>query len=403
MKKETTTVIVLSIIVFLVLLGITILTPALPFYAEEFGADEFMVGMLISGYALARVLLDLPAGVMGDRKGHKRIMGYGLVLIATSSTLAGLAFNYWVLLAVRVAEGIGSAFYVTSSVALLAKVVPPSKRGQYMSYYVSALLLGGISGPAAGGYIALYLGLRAPFFFYALAATVALALLLLFLPDEVPKGASESVSLAEVGRIFRNPSFLLVNLATLSAFFVRGGINGVIFPLWSAGKFGFDTGIIGLLLTVAAIASLGTMFPSGHLADRYGRKIPFMTSLLSTAVVLPFIFFSTSFASLAVMMVFYGLAIGMHGPMAAWAADLVPGERMGTAMGVYRTVGDMGWVLGPLILSFVARSTGPIEGNLWPFLVASIWLTAFGLLLIPAKDPASRRGRASPVAADGKG
>ncbi len=294
-----------------------------------------MVGLLISGYALARVALDLPADIMGYRKGQKKVMGYGLLLIATSSVLAGLAFNYWVLLAVRVAEGIGSALYVTSSTTLLAKVVPQSKRGRYMSCYMAALLLGGISGPAAGGYVAFYWGLQAPFFFYALATGIALVLMHLFLPSDVPGGNRESISLGEVGRILRNPSFLLVNLGTLSAFFVRGGINGVIFPLWAAGKFGFNTAMMGLLLTFAAIASLGTMVPSGAFTNRYRRKIPFVSSLLLTALVLPFIFNSDGLPSLTMMMVFYGLTIGMHGPMAAWAADLAPKESMGTAIGVY--------------------------------------------------------------------
>lgn len=403
MREENRTVIVLSVVVFLVLLGITILTPALPFYAQALGADEVMVGLLISGYALARALLDLPAGIMGDRRGQKRMMGYGLLLIAGSSVLAGLAFNYWVLLAVRVAEGAGSAFYVTSSTALLAKVVPTERRGRYMSYYVAALLMGGISGPAVGGYIALVWGLRAPFFFYAMAAGSGLVLMLLFLPGREPVPRGEGVSLNEVGRLFRNPSFILVNLATLSAFFVRGGFNGVIFPLWSEAKFGFNTAIIGLFLTFAAVASLGTMLPSGHLADRYGRKIPFMASLLLTALVLPFVFATETFPALATMMVFYGLAIGLHGPMAAWAADLAPSESMGTAMGVYRMVGDFGWVLGPVVLTLVARSTGPIAGNIWPFLVASVWLATFGLMLIPARDPASRSGRPAPVIANGRG
>lgn len=71
MRQEKVTVIVLSIIVFLVLLGITIITPALPFYAQDLEATEFMVGLLISGYALARVCFDLPAGILGDRAGQK--------------------------------------------------------------------------------------------------------------------------------------------------------------------------------------------------------------------------------------------------------------------------------------------------------------------------------------------
>lgn len=374
------------------------LAPVLPFYAKAFGASEFLIGLLISGYFLARALFDMPAGVMGDRKGQKRVMGYGLLLIATSSVLAGLAFNYWVLLAVRVTEGVGSAMYVTSSLALLAKVAPQQKRGQYMSYYVAALLAGAVSGPAAGGYIAISLGLRAPFFFYGLVGTVALGMMKAFLPSEVVGTERTTVSLKNVGRVLRNPSFLLVNLATMSAFFVRGGINLVIFPLWSAERFGFDPGVIGLLLTVAALASIGTMFPSGHLADRYGRKIPFMSSLLLTATILPLIFYADSLSSLTMMMVMYGLAIGLHGPMAAWAADLAPADSMGTTMGLYRTLGDMGWVLGPLLLSYVAETTGPIAGNILPFLVASVWTALFGLLLILAKDPASgARGKGTGV------
>ncbi len=400
MKEETRTVVVLSVVVFLVLLGITILTPVLPFYAKFFGATDLMVGLLISGYALARVAVDLPAGVLGDRRGQRRVMAYGLLLIATSSVVAGLAFNYWVLLAVRVVEGAGSALYVTSSVALLARVAPPRKRGQYMSYYVAALLLGGISGPATGGYVALYLGLRAPFFFYAFVTALGLVLVRLYLPATPARSTRATISWGDVGRLVRNPSFLLVNLAVLSAFFVRGGISGVIFPLWSEAKFGFDTGTIGLLLTVAAVASLGTMLPSGHLADRYGRKLPFMSSLLLTAAVLPFIFFAGTFTTLAVMMIAYGLALGLHGPMAAWAVDLVPEARIGTAMGVYRMIGDLGWVLGPLVLTSVREATGPVATNAFPWITTSVWLAAFGLLLALARDPVARRGQPPPVTPD---
>lgn len=401
MKEETRTVVVLSVIVFLVLLGITILTPVLPFYAQFFGATDFMVGLLISGYALARVAVDLPAGVLGDRRGQRRVMAYGLALIATSSVVAGFAFNYWVLLAVRVVEGAGSALYVTSSVALLARVAPPRKRGQYMSYYVAALLLGGISGPATGGYVALYLGLRAPFFFYASVAAVGLVLVALYLPATPSRPTTAPISFQDVGSLLRNPSFLIVTLGVLAAFFVRGGISGVIFPLWSEAKFGFDTGTIGLLLTVAAVASLGTMLPSGHLADRYGRKLPFMGSLLLTATILPFLFSADTFASLTVMMVGYGLALGLHGPMAAWAVDLVPEARIGTAMGVYRMIGDLGWVLGPLVLTGVREATGPVATNVFPWLLASVWLAAFGLLLALARDPVARKGPPPPAVPGG--
>ncbi len=63
MREEKAAVIVLSVVVFLVLMGLTSITPALAFYAQEFGATATMVGLLISGFALARVVVNIPAGI----------------------------------------------------------------------------------------------------------------------------------------------------------------------------------------------------------------------------------------------------------------------------------------------------------------------------------------------------
>lgn len=404
MDEDQATVLILSVVVFLVLLGITIIAPALPAYAQELEATEFMVGIVVAAYAGARVAFDIPAGVLGDRHGQKRIMSYGLVAIAVSSVFAGFAINYWMLVAVRITEGVGSAMYVTSSTALLVHAAPDEKRGQYMSYYVSALLLGAVLGPAIGGYLAFLYGLAAPFFFYALVAAVGFVLLQFFLRDAPEERSGTPVSTRDIVRLLRNPSFVLVNLGVLAAFFVRGGFNNTLFPIWAQAKFGVTTAVIGALLTLAAFTALSTMLPSGRLADRYGRKGPFVTGLLVSAVALPFVFFSDSLVGLTVTMGLYGAALGFHGPLAAWAADLAPKDRLGTAMGVYRTIGDLGWLLGPLVLTGVSDLTGPLGTNPlnpWPVVVASVWLAVFGLLLLPARDPVAKRRVEVPVMGDG--
>ncbi|MFQ5919247.1 MAG: MFS transporter [Thermoplasmata archaeon] len=401
MQQEKAVVIVLSAAVFLVLMGLTIITPALPFFAQDLGASATMVGLLISGFALARVLMNIPAGIWGDRTGHRRVMSVGLLIIGISSVLAGLAFNYWVLLAVRVAEGAGSALYVTSSMALLVRSSPRERRGEYMSYYVAALITGAVTGPAVGGFLAVTFGLAAPFFFYALAAFVALILIRAFLREAPVVTPQAPMGGADVKRLLRNPSFLLVTLGALSAFFVRGGVNGTLFPLWAEARFGLDPALIGLLLTFAAAAGLVTMLLSGRIADRRGRKGPLMASLLLTGLVLPFIFLSPSLTALSLTMVFYGLALGLHGPIAAWAADLAPEEGMGTAMGVYRSVADLGWVVGPLLLGYLAEISAPLESSLAPFLAASLWVVFFGLLLLPARDPVAQGRAAAPVLGNG--
>ena len=401
MQQEKAAVVVLSVVVFLVLMGLTLITPSLPFYAQEFGATATMVGLLIGGFALARVVVNIPAGIWGDRSGHRRVMSYGLLIIGVSSFLAGFAFNYWALLAVRVAEGAGSALYVTSSMALLVRLAPKARRGEYMSYYVAALITGAVIGPAVGGLLAVNFGFAAPFFFYALMAFLALGLIRAFLREAPQAGPRTTMGIKDAGRLLRNPSFLLVTLGALSAFFVRGGFNGTLFPLWAEARFGLDPAFIGLLLTFAAGAGLLTMLASGRIADRVGRKGPLVASLLLTGLILPFVFFTSTLSALSLTMVLYGLAIGLHGPIAAWAADLAPEGGVGTAMGVYRSVADLGWVVGPLLLGYLGETFAPIESNIWPFVAASIWVVFFGLLLLPARDPIAQRGASSPAANGG--
>src|SRR5512137_767215 len=102
------TVLVLSAVVFLVMLGLAIILPVLPLYAEYLGADVFLAGVLVGALPAARVFIDLPAGSLGDRYGNPRMMRFGLILIAVSSFAAAIAFNYVMLLLVRVLEGVGS-------------------------------------------------------------------------------------------------------------------------------------------------------------------------------------------------------------------------------------------------------------------------------------------------------
>ena len=64
---------------------------------------------------------------------------------------------------------------------------------------------------------------------------------------------------------------------------------------------------------------------------------------------------------------------------------------MGTAMEVYRSMADLGWVVGPLLLGYLGEAFAPLESNIWPFVAASIWVVFFGLLLLPARDPVGQR------------
>ena len=380
--------------VFLVMLGLSIISPVLPFYAQELGATTFMVGALVGALAGARVIINLPAGTMGDKFGNWRMMQIGLALIATTSFLAVVAFNYWMLLGVRIVEGVGSAFYVTSSLAALGRISPPEKRGRYMGYYVSFLLMGQVLGPTVGGAVATVWGLRAPFAFYGAVALAGMFLLVsVRLPESRGETAREGIDWAAVRKLVGNRSFMRVNFGTMSAFFVRSGILSTVCPLFFNAKFGWDEATIGLLISVAAFSSLGTMLPSGIIADRRGRKLPFTLSFVLTGLIAPFFLFATDFLTAALVYMVWGLSIGLQGPVAAWSTDFASKENMGTAMGLYRTMGDLGFLLGPTVLTGIATVGNFGQVFDISFFFAMAWMLVAACIVVVADDPVARNAR----------
>jgi MFS family permease len=189
----------------------------------------------------------------------------------------------------------------------------------------------------------------------------------------------------------------------MAAFFVRAGLITTVIPLFIALNWNVSSILAitytGVLITTNALSQLLTLYPSGLLADRFGRKIPFVTSLVLVGLIAPFLFYARDLASAIPIMFLYGLALGLHGPLVAWTTDLTPKEIMGTSMGLYRTIGDLGFLLGPVILAAVLEIT-LVNGRVTivPFLVAAAWAIAAGLLMLLARDPIAEKKRTEEAA-----
>jgi MFS transporter, DHA1 family, multidrug resistance protein len=388
MEPYRRTLYILSSFVFLVMLGMTMISPILPLYAVEMGASVFMVSLLVAAFAIARMFLDLPAGLLGQRYHPKSLMMLGLFLVTVSSILCGLAPNYWVLLLGRVIEGIGSAFFTTMATTLLAVVVPQKNRGKDMSMFTGLLLLGGIFGPGFGGVIASIWGLNAPFFFYAFLVSLGIVLVAVLVErTAIPHKASE-IKLEDIKQVMSEPSIILVNIATLSLFFTRAGVTSTLVPLFAYKNLQITEFLLGITLTCTSLFMFFTMTSSGTYTDKHGRKPSMMACLFLTGIVVMFLPFTWNYPSFVTVMVVYGLMLGLSGPITAWLIDLTPTNRIGVSMGVFRTVNDAGFVAGPLILGSIASVTmkndiiSPI-----PFLVASVYLFVIGALLWKTRDP----------------
>ncbi len=380
------------------MIGLSIVAPILPYYAETFNVNYTLVGLVVSAFGIARMFIDLPAGFLAQKYDIKKLMLLGLILVSTSSIIAGLAQNYWILLFARIIEGFGSAIYVTSATIFIALIASPERRGFLMSIYSGFLLLGSIFGPSFGGFIATLYGLNAPFFAYAIISAIGIIPTLTlprvnnlkdkkhFKPRELYKQAWHSL---------KDLNFMPVLPAIFSLFFIRTGVRNTLLPLFSGKDLGLNEFDIGILLTIAAIATTITMLSIGLISDKIGRRTPLFLSLVASAPITLWIPFTSSIIYVSLVIFIYGAIIGLSGPIAAYVTDIAPKDKLEIYMGVYRTIGDLGFVIGPLLMGYIVDLTGVAimrEGTLielvgWPpFAIAACIMILAGIILLKAPD-----------------
>ena len=355
-------VVILSLASLVVMLGASVISPVLPLYAREFGVSYSGAGMLISGFAIGRLAFDYAGGRLADRFSPRLLGVVGALVTALSAFLSGMATSFEWLVAYRVLEGLGSAIYVITIMALFARTVPAAQMGKAMGFYQSQILLGVSFGPTLGGVVAEIWGMRAPFVVMS-AFCVIVAVLTFATVTPVPgSAASERRPHPPLSRMMEhvaNRTFLFILVLTFYVFAGRAGIRMNLIPLFGEELGGLSESQIGIILSASAFSNFAVLWHAGSLLDRSGRMHVAMPSLIATAAISAAFAISPGFWNLLVVSVLLGVALGYLAPApAAMAADLTPRALMGSMMGIYRMGGDLGLLVGPVALGFVAERFG---------------------------------------------
>src|SRR3954452_22472029 len=145
---------VLGLVAFIVALGFGVVGPAIPLLAEDFGVGKTAAAMAISAFALCRFVAALVNGRLVELIDVRRVLAAGLLLQAVTTLVAGLAPTFTWVVILRALGGFGSAAFTVAAMALLLQLAPPDARGRAAGVFQGGFLLGGIVGPAAGGFLA---------------------------------------------------------------------------------------------------------------------------------------------------------------------------------------------------------------------------------------------------------
>ena len=136
---------------------------ALPSIGEEFNIDAILLSWIATAFILSIAVCLIPFGRIADIYGRKKIFIYGMFIYTLGSVLAGFSVSATMLIASRALQGIGSAMFSATGMAILTSVFSKKERGKVLGINVAAVYLGLSLGPPLGGFITQHLGWRAIF------------------------------------------------------------------------------------------------------------------------------------------------------------------------------------------------------------------------------------------------
>ena len=343
-------------------LGYSLVFPLLPAIAIDFGASNFMIGVLISSNALSAIICVPIWGKLSDKYGRKPILLISQIGTGISFLILGLSNSYYTILFARIFDGVFSG-QIPVIRAYVTDITTPQTRASHMGKFMVGYTVGMIAGPSIGGFLGV-INWRFPPFLTSSLSIVSIILTVKVITESMPKERREEIKaqllLAQTdpdnkGSIWnKEVKIRLVQtfLTSLISFMFTTS-----FPLVLYDRYGADASIIG---SVMAVAGIGLLIYGMILMKPLIRKIGEKHLLLTTFIMLIILFIIYPYLSQLWMVYIFILPFAfcmafMRPLISANIAKAVDPLKQGTVSGWAVNLQSFSQIIAPLI------STGFLE------------------------------------------
>ncbi len=381
----------------------SIVNTVLPVLRDVFNSDVATIEWVVTVYLLVLSGLLLTFGRLGDLRGHKTIYLWGFAIFVGSSALCGLAWSSTMLVVFRGLQAIGGAMLASNSAAIVTGNIAPEQRGRAFGMVSTMTYLGLTVGPSLGGWLTQAFGWRTIFYINVPVGAIALALGIIFIPQDRSNEANQRFDVLGAGVFMAGLTSLMLGLnkgadwgwsssavigllagalilmavfvfverkakspmldltlfriplfttATVSAILNYVCVYSIIFlmPFYLIQGRGLSPAQAGLMLTIQPILMAIVAPISGMLSDKIGSRWPGMLGMGVLAGGL--VYLSTLGQTSPLWMVALGMALVGVGtgtfisPNTSALMGAAPRERQGIASGVQGAARNFGMVLG---------------------------------------------------------
>jgi EmrB/QacA subfamily drug resistance transporter len=340
----------------------SIANAALPTLARAFSASFQQVQWIVLAYLLAITTLIVSVGRLGDMIGRRRLLLGGIVLFTLASFFCGAAPTLELLIAARLAQGLGAAIMLALTVAFVGETVPKEKTGSAMGLLGTMSAIGTTLGPSLGGLLLSGFGWRSIFLINVPVGIVNFILAHRHLPADrsVVKGSGARFDYA--GTLLLAMTLAAYALAMTLGRSHFGQLNALLLAVALTGAIGF----VRVESRAAAPLIRLKMLRNPSLSGGFAMSTLVSTVMMATLVVGPF--YLSRALGLGPAVVGIALAIG---PLVAALTGL-PAGRIVDHFGARRMTiaGLCGIAAGSIILSMTPAVFG-LAGYIIPIVIVT--------------------------------
>ncbi|HDR9469898.1 MFS transporter [Burkholderia multivorans] len=363
-------------------------TIALPSLQQQFGGSLASLSAIMSVFPFVGVFGGIAAGLLVRRWGDRRLLIAGLVALGVASVAGAAADSFAVLLATRVAEGVGFVIVVVAAPAVLNRVTPPASRtvvfGLWSTFMPAGIALSMVVGPLLGGWRSGWLA-AAVLTFAAAAA----------LPMTTSAGARDDAHAPRVGAALRDvvasraTTLLALAFATYNVQFFAAM---TFLPVFLMQRLGVSVGAAGLIAAAIVASCVIGNLTAGWLLARGARPgIVMAATSVAIGAAGAGLFAAATPAPVAVALGFAFSAIAglLPATILACAPMSVPSPSL-APLGIGWVVQGnyLGQVIGPLAIGSIVGALG-WSGGIALMIAAAVAGAALGLSLL--REPVARR------------
>jgi DHA1 family tetracycline resistance protein-like MFS transporter len=352
------------LVVFIDLLGFSLILPLLPYYAETFKASNFVTGLLVASYAAAQLLGAPLLGRLSDRYGRRPVLIASIFGTFVGFLLLGFAKTLAMLFAARILDGLTGG-NLSVAQAYITDVTDAKERSKGLGMIGAAFGLGFIIGPVTGGFLSQW-GYAVPAFVAAALSFTNLVLIYAWLPESLTAEKRSSmndkkpaITLGALFNALRRP-FTGSLLVTRFFFGLAFAIFQTIFSLYTLAKFNLTAQNTGLILTYVGVLSVIVQgFLVGRLTNKVREDVLIVACAALMAVSLAGWAIAPSVFALLVILTPTALAGGiLNTLLSSTLTKAVEPQEVGGILGLSTSVESATRIFAPIIGGALLQQLG---------------------------------------------